>query len=106
MLDIAPYIGYTFLVMTIPLILSIIAVIWRLRVRQHRLGLDSSFGSEVKALLIILAFFSFSFMARFVVDTFFAVKIYGESISQHCRDAEGYDMYCYPYKLIIFIMGT
>ena len=106
MLNTGPLVGHIFLIMTFPLFLSITAVIWRLRVRQHRLGLEANFGSEVKALLIILAFFSFSFLARFLIDTFFADDIYGESLQDHCKDAEGYDMYCYPYRLILWITGT
>ena len=106
MLHIGPLIGNTFLLMTIPLFLSIIAVIWRLRVRQNRLGLDASFGSEVKTLLIILAFFSFSFLARFILDTFFSEEVLGESMLKHCQDARGYDMYCTPYNLIMWVTAT
>ena len=106
MLHIGPLVGNTFLAMTVPLFMSILAVIWRLRVRQNRLGLESSFGIEIKALLIILTVFSFSLLARFVLDTFFADKIYGPSLAFHCKDDRGYDMYCYPYKLILFVVGT
>ena len=106
MFHIGPLIGNTFLLITIPLVLSIFAVIWRLRVRQHRLGLDASFGSEVKALLIILAFFSFSFLTRFILDTFFSEDILGDSLLKHCKDAQDYDMYCTPYKLIVWVTLT
>ena len=99
-------VGNTFLTLTILLFMSITAVIWRLRVRQRRLGLMTNFVSEVKNLIIILLIFSFSFLARYIIDTYFYEGLLGSSLDSHCLDPDGVDIYCYPYKLILWVTTT
>ena len=106
MLHLGPLIGKSFLVLTILLFLSISIVIWRLKVKQRRIKHAGSFGKEIKNLLIILVLFSFSFLTRYILDTFVSVKVLGSSLESICVDDEGVEIYCYPYDLIIWLVGT
>ena len=100
-----PYLGSTFLVLCIILILSIWLVIWRLTVKHKRDGVASTFSKEIRNLLLILIIFSIGFLTRWIGDTFFVSDIIDKN-SELCESAEGNYYICQPYGLSLYVTST
>ena len=100
-----PYLGSTFLVLCIILILSIWLVIWRLTVKHKRDGVAKTFSKEIRNLLLILVIFSIGFLTRWIGDTFFVTDIIDRN-SQLCESGEGVYYICTPYGLSLYITST
>ena len=74
-----PILGVCFLVLSILLGLSIILLIYRLKVKQKQLeqsGVVDVFGNEIWTLVAILIIFSTSYLIRFFFDIWIYDKIY------------------------------
>ena len=106
----ASAVGICFLVLTILLSVSIGLLIWRLKVKEKETNLSRSrneFGKEIWNLIIILIFFSSSFLMRFIFDKYLAeILLSGSHHDDLCLDSNGILVLCYPYSHCFYTLVT
>ena len=88
--------------------LSIVLLISRLFAKQKKMratGVNNSFAGETKNLLVIMFFYSLSFLMRFLVDFWLKPRVIPQQSEHTCVDQNHQSIICYPYYDAVYSMA-
>ena len=100
--------AWMLLAICVALDLSIILLIMRLLAKQKKMlatGVSNSFAGETKNLLVIMFFYSLSFLMRFMVDLWLKPQVIPAKSEHTCVENETKQhIICHPYYDAVYSM--
>ena len=92
---------------TIILDASIILLLCRLSAKQKKMqttGITNSFAGETKNLIIILGFYSASFLLRFAADKWILPYVIPDEAYLTCIDEDNHNSLCSPFISCVYTL--